>query len=122
MGEVGAKRREGDLLHETQCSSLRDSLSDQLLTPGAIAHHVVIPEPQHLKALRTQPRGPRRILDLATRLIVLAAVNLDDNTSAAKRPQQAERSERVFREYATLHREVRAWAKPSLRAAHSPRA
>jgi hypothetical protein len=34
--------------------------------------------------------------------------------------QQAERSERVFREYATLHHEVRAWAKPSLRAAHSP--
>jgi hypothetical protein len=32
---------------------------------------------------------------------------------------QAERSERVFREYATLHHEVREWAKPAMRAARA---
>ena len=82
VGEVGAKRREGVLRHETQCPAFLDSFSDHLLTSIAIAHHLVIPEPQYLETLRTQPRGTRRSLDLTTRLVVLAAVHLDDQASA----------------------------------------
>jgi 2-polyprenyl-6-methoxyphenol hydroxylase-like FAD-dependent oxidoreductase len=49
-----------------------------------------------------------------------ACVSAEVSRSGMSAAQQAERSERVFREYATLHHEVREWAKPSLRAAHSP--
>ena len=45
-----------------------------------------------------------------------ACVSAEVSRSGMSAALQAERSERVFREYATLHHEVRAWAKPSLRA------
>ena len=47
-----------------------------------------------------------------------ACVSAEVSRSGMSAALQAERSERVFREYATLHHEVREWAKPSLRAAH----
>lgn len=45
-----------------------------------------------------------------------ACVSAEVSRSGMSAAQEAERSERVFREYAMLHAEVREWAKQSARA------
>jgi hypothetical protein len=83
VGEVGAKRREGvSLFQEAELSFLLNRLRNDLLTSLTIAQHIVVPEAQHLEALRPEPRGPDRISSFPARLVVLSAVDLDHDAPA----------------------------------------
>jgi hypothetical protein len=84
IGDVAARSTAGGGLsvEEAQRPSARNRLGDDLLTPCAIAQHIIVPEPQNLEALSFEPIRAFRVVGEARRFVVLSAIDFDKKLAA----------------------------------------